>query len=90
MEMPATRSPTSPELLHEILVVIDKFFKQTVLIPTKKTATTDEIFHLLRERVFAIYGIPESITSDRDKTFRTEKWMAKVDERDRMMDQRKS
>jgi hypothetical protein len=72
--MLATKGMGNAVILDEILIVVDRFSKQTILIPTRKKATTEEIFHLLWERVFAIFGIPETMTSDRDKIFRTEKW----------------
>ena len=74
VDMPATRGIGSTSTFDQILVVVDRFSKQTILIPTRKKATTEEIFHLLWERIFAIFGIPETMTSDRDKIFRTEKW----------------
>jgi len=74
VDMPATKGIGNTGLFDEILVVVDRFSKQTILIPTRKKATTGEIFHLLWERVLAIFGIPEAMTSDRDKIFRTEKW----------------
>jgi hypothetical protein len=74
MEMPTTTSVAGTEDYDELLVVVDRFSKQTILIPTRKTATIEEIFQLLWERVFSIFGIPDSILSDRDKIFRTDKW----------------
>jgi chromodomain-containing protein/integrase-like protein len=74
LEMPETTNAAKTEVYDELLVVVDTFSKATVLIPTKKTATSEEIFHLLWERIFAVYGIPEEILSDRDRIFKTEKW----------------
>jgi RNase H-like domain found in reverse transcriptase/Integrase zinc binding domain/Chromo (CHRromatin Organisation MOdifier) domain/Integrase core domain len=74
VDMPATKGIGNTSTFDQILVVVDRFSKQTILIPTRKKATTEEIFHLLWERIFAIFGIPETMTSDRDKIFRTEKW----------------
>jgi len=65
---------TGIEEYDELLVVVDKFSKFTILIPTRKEATIEEIFQLLWERVFSIFGIPDSILSDRDKIFKTLKW----------------
>jgi len=82
LEMPPTKHSLWTGKLDELMVVVDSFSKQTILIPTKKTATTDEIFHLLWERIFAIFGVPERMLSDRDKIFKTEKWqrlMIKID-----------
>jgi len=69
VHMPETKG------MGQILVVTDRFSKFTVLIPVKKTITTEEVYQLLWERVFAIFGTPETITSDRDKLFRSQKWM---------------
>lgn len=74
MEMPKTTNMTGTETFDELLLVVDTFSKQTIMIPRRKTATTEEIFQLLWERVFSVFGIPESILSDRDKIFRTQRW----------------
>jgi hypothetical protein len=60
--------------MNQLLVVTDRFTKFTVLIITRKTITTEELFQLLWERIFSIFGIPETMTSDRDKLTRNEKW----------------
>ena len=72
--MPSTKRAGSSEEYDTLLVVVDLFSKQTVLIPTRKTATTEEIFHLMWERVFSVFGIPEEMLSDRDHIFKTNKW----------------
>jgi chromodomain-containing protein/p58 integrase-like protein len=74
LEMPEATNITGTETYDELLVIVDTFSKMTILIPTKKTATCEEIFHLLWERVFSIFGIPDSILSDRDKIFKTTRW----------------
>lgn len=58
----------------QVLVVTDRFTKFTVLIPMKKSATMEDVYQALWERIFAIFGLPETITTDQDKLFRTEKW----------------
>ena len=74
VEMPETQNLAKTETFDELLVVVDMFSKSTILIPTRKTATTEEIFQLLWERVFSVFGIPDSILSDRDRIFKTERW----------------
>lgn len=59
LEMPPTCHTIWKGKMDELLVIVDTFSKQTILIPTRKTATTEEIFHLLWERVFAIFGVPK-------------------------------
>jgi integrase-like protein len=82
LEMPEATSITGTEKYDELL-----FSKMTILIPTRKTATCEEIFQLLWERVFSIFGIPEDILSDRDKIFKTDKWqrlMRKIGSKQRL------
>lgn len=80
VEMPIITDTVQKRKLDEILVVVDSFSKFTILIPTTKTATTEEIFQLMWERVFAIFGIPERMVSDRDKIFKTERWRRLMEE----------
>jgi hypothetical protein len=78
VDMPETKNPYTGNVENELLVVVDTFSKQTILIPTKKNANTEEMFHLLWERIFAVFGIPRVIISDRDRIFRTERWANKM------------
>jgi transposase InsO family protein len=59
----------------QVLIVVDRFTKFTILIPLKKTITAEELFHVMWERIFAVFGIPETVTSDRDKLMRSTCWM---------------
>ena len=72
MEMPATKHLSKEK--DELMVVMDTFSKQTILITTNKKATTEEIFYLLWERIFSVFGIPRKMLSDRDRIFKTERW----------------
>jgi RNase H-like domain found in reverse transcriptase/Reverse transcriptase (RNA-dependent DNA polymerase)/Integrase zinc binding domain/Chromo (CHRromatin Organisation MOdifier) domain/Integrase core domain len=74
MSMPEARHPATHEKMDQILVVVDKFSKQTILIPSRRNLSTKEVYHILWERIFAIFGTPETITTDRDKIFRSEEW----------------
>jgi Integrase zinc binding domain/Integrase core domain len=67
------------ESRRQILVVVDRFSKMTILIILPVEATTEEVFQAVWERVFAVFGIPESIISDLDKIFRSKTWKEKVD-----------
>jgi hypothetical protein len=68
------------QIKNGLLVVVDRFSKQTVLIPSRKEANTEETYELLWERIFSIFGIPDRITSDRDKILKTEKWERLMEE----------
>ena len=74
LEMPQIKDEITGAILNEILVVVDRFSKFTVLIPTRKEATTEEIYELLWTYVFAVFGLPEQMTSNRDKIFKTPRW----------------
>jgi Integrase zinc binding domain/Integrase core domain len=64
MAMPAGRNR------KQILVVVDRFSKMTILITLPVEATAAEVFQAIWERIFAVFGIPETIISDLDKIFR--------------------
>jgi hypothetical protein len=53
----------------------DRFSKYAILIPSRTDDDTEVVFQLLWEKVFSVFGIPETITSDRDKIFRSKKWI---------------
>jgi transposase InsO family protein len=74
VDMPKVKNAHGKETMDQILVVVDRFSKQTILIPVRKNFTTAEIFHVLWERIFAVFGIPDTIISDRDKIFKSEEW----------------
>jgi Chromo (CHRromatin Organisation MOdifier) domain/Integrase core domain len=74
LDMPQIQDENTRMKLNQVLVIVDRFSKFTILIPTRKEATTEEIYELLWTHVFAIFGLPEQMTSDRDKIFRTTKW----------------
>ena len=74
MAMPAEKER------KQILVVVDRFSKMTILITLPVEATTEEVFQAVWERVFAIFGIPESIISDLDKIFRSKQWKERMGE----------
>jgi hypothetical protein len=75
MSMPKTKNSVTQENMDQILVVVDKFSKQTILIPSRQNLSAKEAYHILWEKIFAIFGIPETITTDRDKIFRSTEWI---------------
>ena len=52
-----------------ILVIIDRFSKYVILIPTKKSLTAEELVYVLFREVFSKFGVPQSIVSDNDVLF---------------------
>jgi Integrase zinc binding domain/Chromo (CHRromatin Organisation MOdifier) domain/RNase H-like domain found in reverse transcriptase/Integrase core domain len=80
MGMPETQDPVSGKSVKQILVVVDRFSKQVILIPIRKDADTEEVIELLWRYIFSVFGIPLTITTDRDKIFRSEKWKEEMKE----------
>ena len=78
VDKPKARSITNKEVMDQTMVIVDRFSKQTVLVPSRKNYTAREVFHILWERIFSVFGIPETITSDLDKIFRSKEWMSLV------------
>mmetsp|Transcript_23914 Transcript_23914/g.34396 ORF Transcript_23914/g.34396 Transcript_23914/m.34396 type:complete len:277 (-) Transcript_23914:2280-3110(-) len=57
-----------------ILVVVDRFTKFVVLIPTTKTMTAEEVARLIVSHIISLFGFPRSFVTDRDKVFTTKSW----------------
>ena len=56
--------PASSEFMA-ILVIVDRFSKQGILIPTTDTITSPKLAELFVLHVFSKHGIPSHVTSDR-------------------------
>lgn len=59
----------SHEGVNEILTVVDRFSKFTIFIPMTMPATANNVAKLLFQHVFAHYGFPKTIVSDRGRQF---------------------
>jgi transposase InsO family protein len=75
VDMPETQDAVNRTKWNQVLVVVDKFSKQTILIPARKDLTAREVYHILWDRIFAIFGLPETILTDMDKIFRSKEWI---------------
>ena len=52
-----------------ILVVVDRFTKQSIFIPTHDTITSAQLAELFVVHVFSKHGVPSHVTSDRGSEF---------------------
>ena len=52
-----------------ILVIVDRFTKQALFLPTTDQATSQDVAQLYFKNVFAHHGVPAHITSDRGSEF---------------------
>ena len=61
--------PVSREKYDTIIVIVDKLTKYSILILFKETYKADQLGFILLDKLVRDYGIPRTITSDRDKLF---------------------
>ena len=59
-----------------LFVVVDRFSKMICLMPCKKTIKGEEAARLFFQHVWANFGLPTSIISDRDSRFLSTFWKA--------------
>jgi len=64
-----SRDLVTKDVFNSIMVIIDKLTKYAIMIPYKETYKADQLGHILLDRLIRDHGIPESITSDRDRLF---------------------
>jgi hypothetical protein len=57
-----------------IMVVVDRFSKMAHFIPTKESATTQEMGRLLFMHMFKHHGLPKDILLNRDPKFSSKFW----------------
>jgi hypothetical protein len=57
-----------------ILVIVDKFTKYGVFVPTKTTVDADGSAQLLLRHVVRWFGLPREIVSDRDPRWKSDFW----------------
>lgn len=57
-----------------ILVIVDRYTKYALYIPTQKRLSGDQLANLFLEKVFKDYGMPNGIVSDRAKIFAEGFW----------------
>ncbi|MBW0548136.1 hypothetical protein O181_087851 [Austropuccinia psidii MF-1] len=57
-----------------ILVIVDRFSKMAVFIPTMSSINSLDLAHLFTKNIFSKHGLPSSIVSDRDPPFFSSLW----------------
>ncbi|MBW0508429.1 hypothetical protein O181_048144 [Austropuccinia psidii MF-1] len=57
-----------------ILVIVDRFSKMAVFIPTMSSITSLDLAHLFINHIFSKHGLPSNIVSDRGSLFVSSFW----------------
>jgi hypothetical protein len=57
-----------------VLVIVDRYTKMNLYVPTTKTCTAAELAIILRNEVVRHYGLPSGIVSDRGAVFTSQFW----------------
>jgi len=75
-----TDLPTDERGFDSVLVVVDFLSRLTILIPTRKSHTEEQLHEALYDRVWSKWGFPAKLVSDRGATFtgKVSKLVAKV------------
>jgi len=74
VKLPKSRDLVTGDIFDLIMVIVDKLTKYTILIPYKETYKANQLGYILLDRLIRDHGIPESITSDRDRLFTSYYW----------------
>eukprot|EP00963_Diacronema_lutheri_P000204 scaffold7_cov414-Pavlova_lutheri.AAC.28 len=69
-----TGLPLTTTGYDSVFVIVDKFTKMTIYIPTVKAATASMLVQLFLRHVVCHYGAPEKIFTDHDSRFVGEIW----------------
>ena len=73
VKLPHSRAITGKSC-DAILVVVDRFTKYALYIPTTERITSDGLATLLLHHVYRLFGIPDGIVSDRGSLFTSRFW----------------
>ena len=73
-KLPKSKDLTTTEVYDAIMVIVDRLTKYAIMLPFKEKYNAEQLAFLLLDRLIRDHGIPESITSDRDKLFTSNYW----------------
>ena len=69
-----TGLPTTERGNNSIMVIVDRMSKMVHLIATVQSVTAQGVTQLLKYSIFALHGVPDDITSDRDSKLTSAFW----------------
>ena len=73
-KLPKSKDPATGETYDFILVMVDRLTKYSHIVPFKEKYTTKQLGFIVLDRLIRYHGIPEGLTSDRDKLFTSNYW----------------
>ena len=79
VKLPVSKSHIG-KACDSILVVVDRFTKYSLYIPTTERITSDGLATLLLHHVYRLFGIPDGIVSDRGSLFTSKFWASLCDQ----------
>jgi hypothetical protein len=62
------------QVVDSILVIVDRYTKMNIFVPTTKRCDSVELAKLLMDAVVRRYGVPKGILSDRGSLFTSQYW----------------
>ncbi len=69
VKLPESKDLVIGNTFNSIMVIIDKLIKYIIMIPYKEIYKAYQLGFILLDKLIRDHGIPESITSDRDRLF---------------------
>ena len=73
-KLPKSEDPATKIKYDAILVMVDRLTKYSHIIPFKELFNTEQLGFIVLDRLIRYHGIPEGLTSDRDKLFTSNYW----------------
>ena len=68
-KLPKSKDLATGHTYNGILVIVDRLTKYLYFIPYNESCTTEQLVHIVLDRLIRYYGIPEQFITDRDKLF---------------------
>lgn len=74
-KLPSSTTPDGTNVKYDsIWVVVDRLTKWAYFVPFRETTTAEQLAYLFERNIVSQHGLPDDITSDRDKLFTSKFW----------------
>jgi RNase H-like domain found in reverse transcriptase/Reverse transcriptase (RNA-dependent DNA polymerase)/Integrase zinc binding domain/Chromo (CHRromatin Organisation MOdifier) domain len=76
-KLPSSTVPDGTDVKYDsIWVVVDRLTKWAYFIPFRETTTAEQLAYHFERNIVSQHGLPDDITTDRDKLFTSKFWQA--------------